>query len=262
MWPVGASLLGVCLMPALLIAQQPFLTDDANVTDRGRFHVEILNEFDWLQRSSAPLRYQNATRMTLAYGLAENLEISVTGAFLTVISHERPRAVAGYGDTTLSAKYNVLRESEGSPRPALTISGYIQTPTGDTGRGLGSGVVDYGIIGIAQKTYRDKNVFRINSGILLSGNTLTGAIGIAVVRGRVYTGGLSYVRTVNDRLQLGAELTGAMTGSFDLSRGQLQTQFGGNYQIGTNTTLDFGVIVGRFAASPRAGLQIGFSHDF
>ncbi len=262
MWPVGASLLGVCLMPALLIAQQPFLTDDANVTDRGRFHVEIINEFDWLQRSSAPLRYQNATRMTLAYGLAENLEISVTGAFLTVISHERPRAVAGYGDTTLSAKYNVLRESEGSSRPALTISGYIQTPTGDTGRGLGSGVVDYGIIGIAQKTYRDKNVFRINSGILLSGNTLTGAIGIAVVRGRVYTGGLSYVRTVNDRLQLGAELTGAMTGSFDLSRGQLQTQFGGNYQIGTHTTLDFGVIVGRFAASPRAGLQIGFSHDF
>jgi len=63
-------------------------------------------------------------------------------------------------------------------------------------------------------------------------------------------------------LQLGAEVTGALTNNFQLSRGQLQTQFGGNYELGKNFTLDFGVIAGRFAASPRVGLLIGTSIDF
>jgi len=256
------SLFIICAVPALLFGQQPFLTDDADVTEKGRFHLEIINEFDRLQRTSLPLRYQNATRATLAYGVAENIEVSVTAISLTVMSLESPRTVSGFGDTTFSVKYNLRTERENSSIPAITLSAYVQTPTGDSNRGLGSGVFDYGIIGIAQKTLKEKNTLRLNGGILFSGNTLTGAIGIAQVRGKVYIGGASYVRTINEKLQLGAEITGAVTGSFELSKGQLQTQFGGNYQIGKNTTLDFGVIVGRFSASPRVGFQLGFSHDF
>ncbi|HVF47862.1 MAG TPA: transporter [Pyrinomonadaceae bacterium] len=267
-WPgtgriqLSISLLVIFGLPIGILGQQPFLTDDTDVTEKGKFHLEIINEFDLLQRTSRPLRYQNATRATIAYGVAENVEVSVASVFLTVRSGEAPRTAAGVGDTTIAVKYNLLKEKEDSKLPAMTVSGYVQTPTGDSNRGLGSGVFDYGIIGIAQRTYRSKNVVRLNAGILFSGNTQTGALGIVAVRGRVYTGGISYVRSVNDRLQLGAELTGAVTGRFELSRGQLQPQFGGNYQIRKNTTVDFGLIVGRFAASPRAGLQIGFSHDF
>ncbi len=256
------SLFAICAIPFCVAAQQPFITDDTDVTEKGKFHLEIINELDKLQPSSLPLRYQNATRATIAYGLAENVELSVASVFLTVASRESPRVVAGIGDTTIAVKYNFRKEKENSRLPAMTLSAYVQTPTGDSNRGLGSGVVDYGIIGIAQKTISEKNVVRANAGILFSGNTLNGALGIAVVRGKVYTGAVSYVRTINEKLQLGVELTGAVTASFELSKGQLQSQFGGNYQIGKNTTLDFGVIAGRFAASPRVGFQFGFSHDF
>ena len=48
----------------------------------------------------------------------------------------------------------------------------------------------------------------------------------------------------------------------DLQCGQLQFLVGGNYAIHEGFTLDIGVIGGRFAASPRFGLQIGFSWDY
>jgi len=46
------------------------------------------------------------------------------------------------------------------------------------------------------------------------------------------------------------ELTGAVTSNFQLSKGQLQALAGGNYAIRKNLTLDFGLVAGRFAASP------------
>jgi hypothetical protein len=53
-----------------------------------------------------------------------------------------------------------------------------------------------------------------------------------------------------------------VTSNFELSLGQLQTQFGGNYSLRKNMTLDFGLVAGRFVASPRVGAQLGVTLDF
>jgi len=243
-------------------AQQPFFTDDADVTEKGKFHIEAANEFDWLQPSSLPVEYQNTFRATIAYGLIKNVEVSLGGQFLTLGSHKDPRYVGGIGDTSVGVKYNFRKERENSRIPALTLDVFVQFPTGSARRSLGSGVPDYGINGVAQKTFRRKNVFRVNGGFLFSGNTVNGVLGFSPVHGQVFTGAASYVRKLSEKLQLGGEITGAVANSFVLSKGQLQGQFGGNYQINEKTTFDFGVIAGRFAASPRFGFQIGFSHDF
>jgi hypothetical protein len=243
-------------------AQTPFFTDDADVTDKGKFNIEFMNEFDRLQPDAFPAKYQNGTRVTLSYGLIRDVEVSITGQFLNVIGEGRPRSIGGIGDTSIAVKYNFYKEKERSMLPAFTISAYVQVPTGSSRRGFGSGVTDIGIYGVAQKSINKKSTVRVNAGTLFSGNTLNGAEGFRVVHGQVFTGAASYVRTINERLQLGAELAGALPGNFALSKGQLQAQFGGNYQIAKKTTFNFGIIAGHFAASPRFGLQLGFSHDF
>jgi hypothetical protein len=244
-------------------AQQPFVTDDVEVADKGKFTLETANEFDRLQPSSAPDEYQNSAHATLSYGLVKDVEISITGQFLALISRESPRVVGGIGDTTLAVKYNFLKEKDGSRRPALAVSGFVQLPTGDEDRGLGSGVPDYGFNAIAEKTYHEKNIFRLNGGYLFSGNTVNGDLGFSSeVHGGIFTGGASYVRKIGEKLQLGAELTTAVTSNFELEKGELQTQFGGNYELNKKTTFDFGIIFGKFDASPRAGFQVGFTRDF
>jgi uncharacterized protein YjlB len=77
----------------------------------------------------------------------------------------------------------------------------------------------------------------------------------------VFTAGGSLVKLFTPKLQLGMELTGAMTKEFQLGKGQLQTLFGGNYQFKKNVSFDFGIVGGKYAASPRAGVQLGISID-
>ena len=40
--------------PTIAAAQQPFYTDDAEVTPPGKVHIEVFTEYDWLQPSQAP----------------------------------------------------------------------------------------------------------------------------------------------------------------------------------------------------------------
>jgi hypothetical protein len=81
-------------------------------------------------------------------------------------------------------------------------------------------------------------------------------------RGKAFVGGVSLVKQITTRLDLGAEVRGAVTTSLKLSKGQLQTLIGGNYALTKKMSFDFGLIGGKFAASPRVGAQLGISIDF
>lgn len=242
-------------------AQQPFVTDDADVTPKGRFHFEFSNEFDVLQRSSFPSLKQNTADFELNYGLFEGLEIGVAAPLLTIFNAAGTRTVTGLGDVNLSAKYNFRKEKENSRLPAMTLGFNFEVPTGDVERQLGSGLTDLYINGILQKSLDEATKLRLNGGILFSGNAATGVIGLRS-RGTVYTAGGSLVRQFTPKLQLGAELTGAMTSDFQLGKGQLQTLVGGNYLVRPNFSVDFAILGGKYVASPRAGVQLGISVDF
>lgn len=171
-----------------------------------------------------------------------------------------PKTITGFGDLNLHVKYNFLKERDGSRRPALTVSFAVEVPTGNVSKGLGSGLSDYSLNAIMQKSLTKKTTLRLNGGIVFAGNTSTGLVGIRN-RGQVFTTGGSVTRQFTEKLNLGVELTGAATNDQGLGGGQLQTQFGGNYQLTGKMSLDFGVMAGKYN-NPRAGAQIGVSIDF
>jgi hypothetical protein len=243
--------------------QQPFVTDDSDVTPKGHFHFEFSNEFDHLQRSSFPSLKQNTADFELDYGLLDGVEIGVESPLLTIFNANGtvPRTLSGIGDTNISAKYNFRKEKEGSRIPAMAIGFNLELPTGDTKRQLGSGLSDFYMNGILQKSLTGRTKLRLNGGILFSGNETTGVIGIKT-RGTVFTAGASLVKKYTTKLQLGLELTGAMTKQLQLGKGQLQALLGGNYQVWDKLSFDFAILAGKYVASPRAGVQLGFSVDF
>jgi hypothetical protein len=257
-------LLACCLLfPSRAVAQQPFYTDNADVTDKQKLHFQLSNEFDILQRSAYPSLRQNTTVFELDYGLLSGVEIGVDGP-LIAISNSRvttPKTPFGFGDLDLHIKYNFLKERDGSLLPALAATLNVELPTGNAREQLGSGLADYFLNGILQKSLTKKTTLRLNGGILFAGNTTTGEIGIKT-RGKVFVGGASLVKQITEKLDLGAEVTGAVTSRLKLSNGQLQTLIGGNYALTKKMTFDFGIVGGKFAASPRAGLQLGISVDF
>jgi outer membrane putative beta-barrel porin/alpha-amylase len=250
-------------VPATCFAQQPFVTDDADVTPKRRFHLEFSNEFDWLSRNAFPSLRQNTADFELDYGVSEGVEIGIEAPLISIFnaSGTLPVSASGIGDTNVSLKYNFLKEKEKSKRPALSIGLNLELPTGDTSRQLGSGLADFYVNSILQKTLSKSTTLRLNGGILFSGNETTGVVGIKT-RGTVFTAGGSLVRRFTSRLDLGVELVGALAKNLDLSKGQLQTMVGGNYSLKDNLTFDFGIVAGRYAASPRVGVQLGISIDW
>ena len=265
--PLGFKLAGALLLlfiaGSVVNAQQPFVTDNTDTTPKHHLHFEFSDEFDVLQTSAFPNLKQNTADFELDYGVLDNLEVGIEVPLLTLLNAQGtvPLRPHGIGDTNVSVKYNFLKEREHSRRPALALAINIEVPTGDVNQQLGSGLADFYGNGVIQKSLTKKTTLRLNGGILFSGNETTGVIGIKT-RGTVFTGGGSLVKQFTPKLDLGFELTGAVTKAFQLGKGQLQTQVGGNYLIKRNMTFDFGVVVGKFAASPRAGLQLGFSMDF
>jgi hypothetical protein len=257
------------IIPFLFLAcitvggQQPFITDDADVTPKGRFHFEFSNELDLLQRSAFPSLKQNTADFELDYGLINNVEIGVETPLLTIFnsSESSSRKVSGVGDMNLSVKYNFRQEKENSRVPAFTLAMNFEVPTGSVARQLGSGLADFYMNGILQKSLNERTKLRLNGGILFSGNETTGVIGIKS-RGTVYTAGGSLVRQFAPKLLLGVELTGATTSALQLGKGQLQTLVGGNYMVRDNVSFDFAVLAGKYVASPRVGVQLGVSIDF
>ena len=260
-----------CVLPLILLgtgmtacAQQPFFTDDADVTPKGHFHFELSNQLSFLQNTAFPSRRQNALVYQLNYGLPSGLELGVDSPYLAIINAREtvsPRIAAGVGDTNVTVKWNFHREQERSSIPALTIAYAIEAPTGDTHQQLGSGLFDYRLSVIAQKTLVPGTTLRVNQGVLFAGNTLTGVVGLRG-QGVVYQAGASLVRRFTPRLSLGMEINGAWAPEHVAERAALQQQVGGKYAIQKNLTIDFGILVGQLGQSPRVALQVGLSKDF
>jgi len=245
-------------------AQLPFYTDDADTTPKGKFHIELSNEHDWLQRSAFPGLRQNTTVFTLNYGLTNHIELGVNAPLIKIFNDRASRIgnSSGIGDTQFGVKIRLLDEHEGSKLPATSVVFYAEAPTGSVRKQIGSGLVDYWLYGVLQKSLTKRTTGRLNGGILFSGNESTGLIGIQSTRGQVLTGNGSLVRNFTPRLRLGAELFGAVTKNFALSRGQLEGQIGDGYTLSQKLELTFGLLGGRYAASPRFGVQVGFAYEF
>ena len=249
-------------MGAPLSAQLPFYTDDPAVTERGKWHFEFFNEFDALQHPQYPNLRQNTANYKLNYGLPYNLELDVDAPYLAIFRALGTPTSTGGGDTNVGMKWNFHKESQASRLPDLGASLYVEFPTGDSRQQLGSGLTDYWLNFIAQKSVSSKTRITGNIGYLFTGNTSTGVLGITTARGHVYTGGLSVLHDFTSRLTLGGELYGGVTSNGDLGRSQLQALVGGQYTLRSGVTFDFGLLGGKYIASPRIGVQIGFSVDF
>lgn len=260
--PYRLLFLAVCALPAC--AQLPFYTDDPAVTEPGKWHFEFFDEIDALQHPLFPDLKQNTANYKLNYGLPHNLELDVDSPYLSIFRAlgDLPGSSVGVGDTNLGIKWQIHKEAPSSRVPAFGASLYVEFPTGDVKQELGSGLMDYWLNLIAQKSLSEKSRVTANAGVLFAGNTSTGLIGIQATRGRVYTGGLSLLRDFNPKWTLGVEVYGGYTNAQGLGKSQLQFMGGGQYNMRDGLAFCFGLLGGRYVGSPRVGGQIGFAIDF
>ncbi len=253
-----AILAGLLLLCAgLTRAQQPFATDDAEVTAKGHWHFQYANEYAVLQKSDYPNLRQDTSNFVIQYGLFDGVEVNMDFPLIGISNARGTPSVFGLGDVDFAVKWKLVQEAPDGARPAVTITAAAEFPTGSEKKQLGSGLTDYVFNSIFQKTFSGTEV-HVNAGIQFTGNTRTGIVGIRTP-GRILIGGLSAARDLSERLRLGLDLNGAEIHDGAVVEKQLQLTAGGNYGLFRNGgSLDFGVYVGWYSA-PRIGLILGIS---
>src|SRR5215472_11715348 len=252
-----AALLLLLLLTSTVRAQLPFYTDDTEVTAPGTLHIEAFDELDALQSAQFPDLRQNTVNLKVNVGLPHRLELDVDAPYLSIYRAPDSPTSRGIGDTNFGIKWKVRDASVQSLRPALAVSFYVEVPTGNTRQELGSGLTDYWLNFIAQQPLSEHTRINVNLGILFAGNTSTGVVGVETTRVHVYTGGVSLLHDLNQRLTVGGEIYGGISDNDGLHRQQLQALIGAQYNIRPNVALTLGLIGGRYAASPRIGGQVG-----
>ena len=240
--------------------QQPFVIDDAEVTAPRVWHLELSNQVDLLQPAARPALWQSTTDAELAVGANPRLEFAVLVPLIGLVSetaggHE---LAAGIGDMSIAAKMRFTRAPDA--RHAFAGSIALEVPSGSRHRGLGSGLVDYGLNLISQHQLGSPWTGRFNVGLVLAGNTQNGAVGIKE-RGTVITGGGSLTAQATQRVQLGGEITLGWSEKAVLGGSCVIAQAGANVRLGQGCTLDLGLSTGWFDPSPRVGVQAGLSID-
>ncbi|HUJ40384.1 MAG TPA: hypothetical protein VLW54_07545 [Candidatus Acidoferrales bacterium] len=243
-------------------AQLPFYTDDPAVTPPRVLHFEFFNEFDGLHSSDFPDQRQNTANFKFQYGLPHGLELDLDFPYLSIYRAPGNPSAGGFGDTELGVKWNFHQPSVDSRVPGLAAALYVEFPTGSTRQQLGSGLTDYWMYLSAQEPLSAKSRVNLNFGYLFAGNTSTGVVGIRTARGHVFTGGLSFLHDFTSRWTLGTEVYWGVADRDVLGRTQLQFMGGGQYAIRSGWAFTFGLLGGKFEASPRIGAQIGFALDF
>ncbi len=183
---VAAALLLACPAPAA--AGPPYVTDDPEPTDLGRWEIYGFGSGTLYRQGS-----QGDGGFDVNYGGARDLQLS---AVLSLDYSQDPglRTHVGVADTELGAKYRFVHQAKGSWRPDISLFPKLELPT--AGRRFGSGRVGVSIPVWAQK---DQGKWSLFGG---GGWTLNPGAG-----NRNYGfGGLALTRAVSNRLSLGGEV--------------------------------------------------------
>ena len=138
--PLKRSLALVCLFVAASAshahAQQPFFTDNADVADRHRWHLESNNEFDVLPVSSFPNLRQDTHTVKFSFGAFRNCEVGMDFPVIAIFNATGSGlgTPLGFGDADFSIKYNFRKERDGSRWPGPTFGPQPVTGSSATSR--------------------------------------------------------------------------------------------------------------------------------
>ena len=120
----------------------PLVTDDTDTQGRGDFQVELPAVYSHEDERST--RENNvAAGAILTYGIAENVDLYISGAYLWQRTREDGTGskASGISDTVMGVKWRFY-EKDGL---SFAVNPTLLLPSGDEEKGLGTGRVGYGL---------------------------------------------------------------------------------------------------------------------
>ncbi|MBI5590003.1 MAG: transporter [Deltaproteobacteria bacterium] len=171
--------IGMLVSPAAAWASHPLITDDAGTQGNGNFQLEVNGEYDRDDDTVSGVSVKSTggqIATTLTYGVTDTVDIVLSLPYQwSNIKEDGITASDGNGisDTVLEAKWRFF-EKDGL---GLALKPGISLPTGDDGKGLGTGKTGYHLFFIASQEIAPW-AFHLNLGYVGNENNVDEVINI------------------------------------------------------------------------------------
>ncbi len=138
------GLIAVMVLPAAAWAALPLITDDTGTQGKGKFQLETSDTWSTHQTNEngeGGREINSIADLTLTAGVSETVDISLDVPYVWIKTNEEGQTAKnnGFTDTVIAAKWRFYEKEKLS----LAIKPGILLPTGDEGKGLGTGKVGY-----------------------------------------------------------------------------------------------------------------------
>lgn len=231
---------------ASVLAGRPLSTEDAGIVAKGKFELELGGDHI---KCRCHVR-ENCLGFVLKYGVTGRLDFGIEMPFL-LLKPVKGRSEGGISDLAIGFKYCFL---EGRDRiPALALRADIRLPTGDQNKELGSGTIDYLLLGIATGA-RGPATAHFNIGCVFSHDPNSGA-GVE----KVLCYGMALEYSLGERFGLVGEIQGETNPGLQISAAPLCTLGGMTYELKPGMVFDVGLNLGLTQANPRYTLTVGLT---
>ncbi len=242
---IAAAVFALVHVPGSGHASRPFVTEHAAVAEKRAIQLETSWDY---------LKWRNNDRehfltVVALWGMCDAVELSFEVPFL-FHDHVMDHRANGLGDITIATKY--LLADERDAFPALVLKTVLKTSTGDARRGLGSGALDYLLVGATTKQFRDLTLH----GML--GYTFVGTNGNDDLRD-VLLYGIAAEFEITERICLAAELAGNRHPDRRVAQDPHVAMIGAAYKFSDAVTLDASLRVGISTVSPAWNTAVGMS---
>lgn len=236
------------IYPVNSFAYRPFATEDAGVAGKGVAQLEI--SWDYLKWGNNDR--ENVILFVPIYGITDRIELSVEIPYL-FHNPEGDESIDGVGDINLVGKFLIFEEKD--LMPAFTLKGAVKTKSGDEKKGLGSGDIDYSLVGVASKGF---GILTLHA---MLGYTFVGDNGDENIR-NIYLYGVAGDYGLTEKFHVVAEITGNRHPDRRSPDDPVSGLLGITYKVSDKVTLDGGVRRGFNDSAPRWNTTIGISMTF
>ena len=146
-------IIGMLILPASAWAAHPLITDDAGTQGKGNFQLEVNGQFDSDDDTVSGVSVKTTggqIATTLTYGIINTVDVVLSLPYRWSNIKEDGITVSdenGISDTVFEVKWRFF-EKDGL---GLALKPGISLPTGDDGKGLGTGKTGYHLFFIASQ---------------------------------------------------------------------------------------------------------------
>ncbi|MBX2991357.1 MAG: transporter [Bacteroidetes bacterium] len=242
---VAAVIFTFAHLPGIGHASRPFVTEDAGVA--GRKVLQLETSWDYIKWNN--FDKEHVLTLVPIVGIGDEAEISVELP-LMFHRHGASGGASGIGDINIVTKILLAEESDVFPAAALKT--ILKTTTGHAERGLGTGALDYSVVGVASK--------QLSSLILhgMFGYTFVGTNGDPSIR-NILLYGIAAGYALTDYASLVAEYAGNRHPDRSADVHPHSIMVGATYRLSDEVTIDASSRFGTTTAAAAWNTAIGLT---